>query len=85
MFGVWRTLGHQTADRLAHNPTSPKGSNPVRERHVGVRPPARDRQRSDDLDGNSVGVGGDRFDIGAITGQDRPAGLGESDDESVDR
>ena len=47
-------------------------------------PPARDRQRSDELDGNSVGVGGERFDIGSVTAEDCPAGFGESDDESVD-
>ncbi len=46
--------------------------------------PAPDRRRSDDLDGNSVGVGGERFDVGSVTGEDRPAGLGESDDERID-
>lgn len=57
---------------------------PTQDRHLGVRAPALDRQRSDDLDGHCVGVSGQRFDVGSVAGQNRPAGLGDRDNERVD-
>ena len=53
-------------------------------RHLGDRAPGPDRQRSDDLDGNCIRVGGERFDVGSVAGQDRPAGLSDRDNERVD-
>ncbi|MEZ5297820.1 MAG: hypothetical protein R2697_16530 [Ilumatobacteraceae bacterium] len=46
--------------------------------------PVLDRQGSDDLDGNCVGVGGERFDVGSVAGQDHAAWLGNCDNERVD-
>ena len=56
----------------------------VLDRHVCERPPAPGLQRSDDLDGNCIGVGSERSDVGSVAGQDRPAGLRDCDNECVD-
>lgn len=56
----------------------------VRERHVSARSGVPDRQRSDDLDGDCIGVRGERFDVGSVTCQDRPAGLRNCYNERVD-
>ncbi len=58
---------------------------PVEERHLGRRRGDRERHSSDDLDSNAVGVRGERFDIGVVPCQHRPARFCEHDDESVHR
>jgi hypothetical protein len=42
-------------------------------------------EQSDDLDGDAIGVGSERFEVCAISGEHGAAGLGESDHERVHR
>lgn len=38
---------------------------------------------SDDFDGDTVGVGGERLEVGSVAGDDSPAWFGECDEERV--
>jgi hypothetical protein len=41
-------------------------------------------RRSDDLDGDTVGVSGERLEVRSVAGDDGAAGFGECDEECVD-
>jgi hypothetical protein len=80
--------GHEGGVRVVPSGRRPRrgvpGISSTCDRVMVDRPAPPDRERSDDLDGNSAGVGGERFDVGSVTGENRPTGLGESNNESTD-
>ncbi len=73
--------GNQSRSRTTTAAATTKVTRPGR--HVRDGPPAPDRGRSDDFDGNCIRVSGERFDIGSVASQDRPPGVSDCDNECV--